>query len=179
MKLNILSIILGAGVVIPATVCLLNPASTIEVIRRFPRSTVAGYLLTAIGTVWFLINLNSENIVDLESYKNFMFLLFPAIGLATCLYLKDFLAVRGLAVTILLLAKLMLDTARWENSSWRLVIVVWAYVLVCLGIWFTVSPWRLRDLIDWAIKNYKRFIALTTVKLIFGILLVILGIIMF
>jgi hypothetical protein len=70
-------------------------------------------------------------------------------------YVRDFLAVRGAALVMLLLAKLMVETARWVDTQWRLVIVIWAYGLVVGGMWFTISPWRMRDLIQWAIKRSR------------------------
>ena len=33
------------------------------------------------------------------------------------------------------------------ETDWRLVLVTMAYVLVFAGMWFTISPWRFRDLI--------------------------------
>src|SRR5207244_5436943 len=125
-------------------------------VRKFPRSEPWGYALMLLGTVWFLWNLNGENISDFAAYKKAMLIGFAAVGVATCIYVRDFLAVRGLAVVFLLLAKLMVDTARWEDTGWRLVIVTWAYVLVIAGMWFTVSPWRLRDLLNWGTATDQR-----------------------
>ena len=100
---------------------------------------------------------------------------FAAIGLGTCIFVQDFLAVRGLAVVFLLLAQLMVDTARWEDTEWRLVIVVWAYVLVVAGMWLTVSPWRLRDFIQWATASEQRVKAGCVARLGFGLLILALG----
>src|SRR5439155_22741864 len=85
-----------------------------------------GYALMLLGTSWFLWNLNAENISDFAAYKRLMLIGFAAVGVATCIYVRDFLAVRGLAIVFLLLAKLMVDTARWADTGWRLVIVTWA-----------------------------------------------------
>jgi len=82
-------------------------------------------------------------------------------------------------VVFMLLAKLMVDTARWVDTEWRLVIVVWAYVLVLAGIWFTVSPWRLRDLLAWATASEKRVKIGCAVRLAFAALVVILGVTVF
>ena len=98
-----------------------------------------------------------------------------AVGLGACLFVKDYLPVRGLAVLYLLLAKLMVDTARWVETDWRLVITTWAYVLVILGMWFTISPWRLRDLLNWFTANEKRTRVVSGVRLAFGVFVVILG----
>jgi hypothetical protein len=91
----------------------------------------------------------------------------------------DFLAVRGLAVVLLLLAKAMLDAQRWADSEWRLVIAVWGYLLVLAGMWFTVSPWRLRDLIHWGTANEKRTRVLSGLRMAFGLFVAILGLTVF
>src|SRR5438552_4541335 len=153
MKLSNLAVLLGLGFGLPQLFGLLKPARFREAVRRFPRSEPWGYGLTLLGTVWFLWNLNQENISDFAAYKKAMLIGFAALGVATCIYVRDFLAVRGLAIVFLLLAKLMVDTARWADTGWRLVIVTWAYVLVVAGMWFNISPWRLRVLFDCATET--------------------------
>ena len=179
MKLSTLSILLGLGVSLPQLYGLLKPAAFREKARQFARSKTAGYLLMAIATVWFLVNLNDESISDFASYKRLMLLGFGALGVATCIYVSDFLAVRGLAIVLMLLAKLMLDTARWVDSQWRLVIVVWAYLMILAGMWFTISPWRARDLINWATANEERIRVTSGIRLAFGVFILLLGLTVF
>jgi hypothetical protein len=87
------------------------------------------------------------------------------------------LAVRGLAVVLLLLAKLMVDTGRPRLSQTPLVLIIqiWAYCLVVAGIWLTVSPWRLRDLLQWATATEKRIKIGCSLRLAFGLLVALLG----
>jgi Na+/H+ antiporter NhaD/arsenite permease-like protein len=106
-----------------------------------------------------------------------MLVVFGAIGLGTCIFVQDFLAVRGLAIVFLLLAKLMVDTGRPHigETPWVLLFQAWAYVLVVAGVWFTVAPWRLRDLLDWATANPQRIKFGSGLRLAFAILIVLLG----
>ena len=179
MKLSTLSILLGLGIGLPQIYGLMNPARFREGVRKFPRSETWGYALMLIGTAWFLWNLNAENISDFAAYKRLMLIGFAAVGVATCIYVRDFLAVRGLAIVFLLLAKLMVDTARWADTGWRLVIVTWAYVLVVAGMWFTISPWRLRDLLDWATATDTRVRVGSGIRLAFGLFVAVLGLTVF
>ena len=78
-------------------VCSNRPPSR-QALRKFPRSEPWGYALMGLGTLWFLANLQAESISDFAAYKNLMLIGFGAVGLLTCLYVRDFLAVRGLAV---------------------------------------------------------------------------------
>jgi hypothetical protein len=42
-------------------------------------------------------------------------------------------------------------------------------------MWFTISPWRLRDMINWATANDSRTRNLSAARLAFGLLFVVLG----
>jgi|ERR1044071_1991374 hypothetical protein len=179
MKLSTLSILLGLGLGVPQLFGLVQPTRFREAVRRFPRSEAWGYALMLLGTVWFLWNLNQENISDFAAYKKVMLIGFGAVGVATCIFVRDFLAVRGLAIVFLLLAKLMVDTARWEDTEWRLVIVSWAYVLVLGGMWLTISPWRLRDFLNWATATDQRVRVGCGLRLAFGLFVVALGLAVF
>ena len=76
----------------------------------------------------------------------------------------------------LLLAKLMVDTGRPHlGSPWVLVFQFWAYAFVIAGIWFTLSPWRLRDLLEWATATEKRIKIGCAVRLAFGLFVALLG----
>jgi hypothetical protein len=175
MKLSTLSIVLGLVVCVPQVYGLLKPEGFAAKARRFPRATPLGVLLMIVGTAWFLWNVNTEAASDFAAYKDKMMMFFAAVGLGTCIFVRDFLPVRGLAVILLLLAKLMVDTARWADTEWRLVIVAWAYVLVVAGMWFTVSPWRLRDLLLWFTASQQRIKVGCLARLAFGLLVLVLG----
>jgi hypothetical protein len=127
------------------------------------------------GTAWFLWSLLRDTTSDFAPFKPLMLVGFGAIGVGACIYAQDFLAVRGLAVVVLLLAKLVLDTARWADTSWRLVLAVWAYLWVIGAVWITVSPWRLRDFIGFITASEQRIRIGSACRLAFGIFIVILG----
>jgi len=59
------------------------------------------------------------------------------------------------------------------------VIAIWAYVWVITGMWFTVSPWRLRDMIQWMTANEERVRITSAVRLALGVLVIVLGLIVF
>ena len=175
MTLSKLAIILGLTVGVIHTYGLINPAKFKTFWRSFPRSLPWGYLLMTAATVWFLWNLKNESISDFAAYKRAMYIIFAGIAVGTCIFVTDFLAARGLGVFFLVLAKLMVDTARWAETDWRWVISGWAYVLVIAGMWFTISPWRVRDLIEWATENEKRIRIGSAIRAAFGFFVAALG----
>jgi hypothetical protein len=177
LKLSTLSILLGLGMGLPQIYGILKPAAFAVAVRKFPRSLPWGVALMFLGTVWFVWNLSQESIADFAAYKNILFAGFVGVGLGTCIFVQDFLAVRGLAVVLLLLAKVMVDTGRpaLPQTHWVLVIQTWAYVLVVAGIWLTVSPWRMRDFLAWATANEQRLKIYCGLRLAFGLFVAALG----
>ena len=175
LKLSTLSVILGLIIALPSLFGMLKPKRFAEAVRGFHRQTAIGYILMLLGTAWFLYYVSQESVSDFASMKKIFYLLFGAVGIGTCLFVKDYLPVRGLAVLFLLAAKLMVDTARWEDTEWRLVIATWAYALAVAGMWFTISPWRLRDLIHWSTASELRTRCCCGVRLALGLFVMVLA----
>src|SRR5436309_1447634 len=116
LKLSFLSIILGLGLALPNIYGVMKPGAFGQALKKFPRYTPAGFILMLVATGWFLLNLRVESVSDFLSFKPALFVLFAGVGIGACLFVQDFLAVRGLAVLLLLLAKLMVDSARWIDT---------------------------------------------------------------
>lgn len=175
MTLSTLAILIGAVYSAIHIFALVRPDDFAKKARAFPRNESIGFVLMGLGTAWFLYNLQSEAIADFAAYKKYMLIGFGAIGVLTCIYVRDFLSVRGLAVCLLLLAWFTLNRTRWAESPARLVMVVWAYVWVICGMWFTISPWRLRDFLNWWTANHARLRAGGLLGVVLGITVLVLG----
>jgi hypothetical protein len=177
MRLSLLSIVLGLGVSVPQIYGLTQPAQFAAAARKFPRSLPIGCGLMLLATAWFVWNVNIEPIADFSVFKPYMMAGFTAVGILACIFVQDFLAVRSLAILMLLLAKLMVDTGRphLDESPFVLVIQIWAYLLVVAGVWFTVTPWRLRDILNWATATEDRIRIGSIIRLAFAVFVLILG----
>jgi hypothetical protein len=177
MKLSLLSILLGLGVSVPQIYGLTKPAQFAAAARKFPRNLPVGIVLMLLATAWFVWNVNVEPIADFSVFKPYMIAGFVAVGVLACVFVQDFLAVRGLAVVLLLLAKLMVDTGRPHlvQTSWVYVIQIWAYLLVAAGVWFAWMPWKLRDILNWATATEDRIRIGSAIRLAFAVFVLILG----
>jgi len=174
-SLSTLAIVLGGGFAALNLPGVLNPRRFADTARKFPRNTAIGWVLTLAATAWFVRYVSQETVADFAAIKQPLCIFFGAVGVATCIFVRDFLAVRGLAVLLLVLAKCTVDTARGAETDWRLVLVTWAYVWIIAGMWLTVSPWRLRDWITWMTANVQRTRLLSALRLSFGIFVAVLG----
>jgi ABC-type amino acid transport system permease subunit len=181
LKLSTLAVVLGLLVGLPQIYGLLQPQKFAAAVRKFPRNVPLGIVLMLIGTAGFLYFLNLESISEFERMKRYLFIGFAAVGIGSCIFVQDFIAVRGLAIVMLLLGKVMVDAGRplVGTTPWVLVIQTWAYVLVIAGMWFTIAPFRLRDLLEWATANERRIRVGSALRLAFGLLIVALGLTVF
>lgn len=179
MKLSTLSIVLGLIVALPQIYGLMNPKGFTTAVRKFPRNTALGWVLMLAATAWFVWLVNQESDADFAAMKPMLIAVFVGIGVGACIFVQDFLAVRGLAILFLLLAKLMTDTARWADTDWRWVISGWAYLLVLAGMWFTISPHRMRDLLEWGTATEQRIKVGCALRLAFGLGVTALGLTVF
>jgi len=174
INLSILTILLGLFMSITSIWVMMKPDQSAKLVARFPRATGVGYFLVFLSTAWFLYYFQLENIADYAPLKPYMMMAFIALAVLVCVYVSDFLAVRGLALLLMLLCKLMLDSARWSTLPWHLMIVVWAYIMIIVSFWLTLSPWRMRDYIQWLTASRSRLMSMAGTKLAFGLFLIVL-----
>ena len=178
-----LSIFLGVFVVALSSYAVVKTENFCQSIKAFPRSNVPGYIFMLGATIWFLWNIKTENMADYKDIKHWFYIGFGFIGIGSCFYLKDFLAVRGLAVFMLLTAKLILDTQRvymfstpaQEVTEWRLLFAILAYAIIIFSMWMVISPWRMRDIINWGVAVPLRIYIKSICLMLFGVLLIVLG----
>jgi len=177
MKLSQLSILLGCVVATLQVFALARPKQFGEAVTRFPRHLPTGIVLMLLGTAWFVWNVYVEPIADFKPIKPYLMIAFAVVGIGSCFVVQDYLAVRGAAVVMLLVAKLMVDSGRPHlgETPWVLIIQAWGYVLAVAGIWFTMWPWRMRDLLQWATATEKRIKIGSAFRLSFAVLVIVLG----
>jgi hypothetical protein len=179
ISLATLSMILGALALGSGVWGMMAREQALDFTKGFPRNDNAGYFTIIAAMVWFLLILKGESMSDFERYRLHFNVFILATGIGACVYLKDYLAVRGSSVLMILLAKWIVDTARWHESDWRLVLVTMAYIMVVKGMWFTASPWRMRDLIEYVTDTEARFQKVCIARVVFGALLLGLGLTVF
>lgn len=118
------------------------------------RSERLGWLTMGIGGAWFLWKIYHLSPADFGQYRNILLLVFGATWLGSFFLVKDFLSVRGAAVTFMLLALLGLKAAfgHYEIPQ-RLFFVSFLYVGIILAIFLGASPFYLRNFLEWLNKD--------------------------
>jgi len=162
--------ILAAAVLFIIGFPLLAVPSKIEKgIRAFPRDRITGLVTIISGGGWFLWKISQLGQSDFGDYKNLLLILFGATLVGSIFYVKDFLAVRGVSVLILLSANTGLKSAfGLYDIPERLVLVTILYIFIVLALWYGIMPFKMRDTVN---RLYKSVIRVR----ILGIILVVMG----
>lgn len=122
-------------------------------VQAFPRSRKAAFVLMGIATAWFLYKVTQLGPADFGQYKNILFVLFLGTAVGSFYFVPDFLAVRGLAALMLLIAGTLLDAAYMEPPKTRLFLVSFTYLGISTAIVLGANPYKLRDFFEWLYKK--------------------------
>lgn len=126
-----------------------------ESVQAFPRSKVAAYILLGTAAAWFLYKVTQLGPADFGQYKNILFIVFLVVALGSYIYVPDFLAVRGLAALILLIAGALLDASFMYYGS-ALILKLFVYLAIVLALILGANPYKLRDFFEWLYKEERR-----------------------
>ncbi len=143
-------------------------------LKAFPRSSSAAVVLFGVGALWFLKEVWHLSPADFGEYRTFLAIGFAAVALLSFKYVPDFLAVRGLAVLVLMGAMPLLGAAymHYEHPQ-RLFMVSAVYVAIALAIYLGASPFRMRDFLEWLFQRPARGRVLGGILAGYGLLLAI------
>ncbi|MDR3143401.1 MAG: hypothetical protein LBT57_00915 [Puniceicoccales bacterium] len=139
----------GATFLLLGVAWLCFPGRVLSFLGRKLRATWANILCFGLAMGWFLYNISHLGEADFGQYRTFFFGFFAMIGLIALFHIRDFLAVRGVCILILLSAHELLKSAYLELPISRLWMVSGTYVLIVLAIYLGIWPYRFRDLVLW------------------------------
>lgn len=176
LPLSLASLLLGLALLVPGVLLLRQHPGFEKLLRNFPRSQTATWILFGGGAAWFLFRVLQLGEADFGDYKLLLFLLFGASAILAFTYVPDFLAVRGLAVLVLLSAGPLLDAAFLQEPASRLFLVSAVYLLIALSIYLGVVPYRFRDFVNWLGAGNRRAAWVGSVLSAYGALLCLLSV---
>jgi hypothetical protein len=163
-----------AGIVL----CLLGGAGLImhtsvqESAFQFPRSRVAGIVLLAIDLIWSFWLISTMEMGEFSAFRRPFLIALPIGFFLTLRFVDEFLAVRALGILALLAAEPLLDAAFFRYEESRLVLTVFAYILIVLGLLWVTMPYLLRDQISWLRKTTMRWRGFHAFSFIYGAALI-------
>lgn len=172
MPLSVATILPALFLLILGGLLFSQNSGVVAMIKRFPRSRSAAYVLFGACAVWFLREVWHLSEADFGQYRAYLFVLFAAVAVLSFKLVPDFLSVRGAAGLVLLSASHLLRAAFMQyDSPQRLFMVGFVYVAIVAAIYLGAVPYRLRDFIEWLYRVPTRARVLGGVFLIYGALL--------
>jgi len=164
--LRTVGICLGAYLVLVHLAVMLRPTRVGEILRAFPRHKLAGQVLLVVAALWAWalfrgVQIGSFEIprMDMGEFFGLRTMILYGVPIAAVLiiiYADEFLSVRALGCLMLLLAAVLLDAAFLRPHGSRLLISVFAYVVIIKAMFWVGMPYLFRDQVGWATANVLR-----------------------
>lgn len=171
MSLFVATILTGLVLILAGVLLLWRSNTTAAIVQAFPRSEPAAYFCMGLASAWFLVHVLNLSEADFGAYRYHLFLGFGAVGVLSFFHARDFLAVRGMAILVLLAAHVLLDAAFMQEPANRLFLVTIVYVAIVAALYLGMSPFRLRDFFGWLFATRGRPRVLGGFLVLYGLLL--------
>ena len=158
---------------------LARPKPMQDLLVRFPRNPMAGQILLGIGLGWFWLLVAPDGLgklsaltMDLGEFNNakrILRVLAPVALVLIVISVRDFLAVRALGLCGLMAAAPLLEAAFLKDPASRLLVPIYAYVMLTASMFFVGMPYLFRDAVAWVTADSKRWFAFSVGGLGYGI----------
>ena len=174
-SLSQVAVWLGFGVFLAHAWCFFDYDRAVAWCRKFPRSETWGGALLVLATAWAAWLAGTMNLMEYTRFRPLFVLAAVALGVTSWLYVREFIAVRALGILLLLGANVLLDACFLREDPLRLLVVGYAYLMVVFGMVMVGAPYVLREVIHWYFGNPFRGKSLLVLEMIFGLILLGLG----
>jgi hypothetical protein len=167
LSLHTAGIIAGAFLILISLPGLVKPGLA-NVAQRFPRSYVAGVLLLTICLAWTFWLVATIQMGEFSAFRRPLLIALPIGFVLAIRFVDEFLAVRALGILCLLAAEPLLDAAFLRYETSRLLVTVFAYLLIVAGLFWVAIPYVLRNQINWSAQSAFRWRFLHAVAFVYG-----------
>ena len=170
-----LSLLVGACLLLVYLPLALAPQPAGRFWATLPRNRWVGFALSAICLLWASFYLKTIPMGVVERIKPYLpVLTVVTIGLVWA-FMPDLLMCRALGGLLVLLPTPLLKSSWHLDTNWRYVIIALAYIMAIDGMILILSPFRLRQVIDWVNATPSRLRNAGAVGSAVGLLLILLG----
>jgi len=167
LSLHTVGIVVGAVLILIGLLGLLKPDFA-DLMQRFPRSHIAGVILLTICLIWTFWLVATIQMGEFSGFRRPLLIALPVGYVLVLRFVDEFLAVRALGILCLIAAEPLLDSAFLRYETSRLLITVFAYLLIIAGLFWVAIPYVLRDQINWSARSVFRWRFLHVIALIYG-----------
>ena len=136
---------------------------------KIPRSMSVGMALFSLALVWSFWLLATMEMGEFSSFRRPLLFALPVGFVLVVLFVKEFLAARALGILCLLAAEPLLEAAFLRYETSRLLVVVFAYIMIVAGLFWVTMPYLLRDQIGWSVRSAGRWNIVNGLTALYGI----------
>ena len=158
---------------------LARPAAVQVFLKKFPRNDQLGQILLGIGLAWFWLLIApsglgklsalSMNLGEFNGAKGLLQILVPISLILVCRAVRDFLAVRALGLLGLMVGAPLLGAAFLKDPTSRLLVPIFAYLLLTASLFCVGMPYLFRDAVTWVMADQKRWKLFSLAGLVYGL----------
>src|SRR5262245_60854775 len=141
-SLHAAGLVAGAILVLLSLLALFLPAK--DFLPQFPRSYTAGVVLLTINLIWSFWLLSTMEMGEFASFRRPLLFALPIGFVLVLKFVDEFLAVRALGILCLLAADPLLDAAFLRYETSRLLVTVFAYLLIIAALFSVAFRYVLR-----------------------------------
>jgi hypothetical protein len=168
-QLQTVALVVGAILILLGLPGLLLAGKLQAWASKLPRSYPAGVILLSIDLIWTLWLVATMEMGEFQTFRRPLLILLPIGWILALRFVDEFLAVRALGILCLLASEPLLDAAFLRDDLARLVVTVFAYIIIVFGIIWVTMPYLLRDQINWTTRSQWRWRGLTGLFVVYGL----------
>ena len=168
LSLQTAGIIAGLLLLLVSLPGLLMPNSARDWLVRLPRAMPLGIILITVGFLWSFWLLATMEMGEFSSFRRPLLIAVPIGYLLVMRFVNEFLAVRALGILALLAGEPLLDAAFLRHEQSRLLVTVFAYLLIIAGLFWVTMPYLLRNQINWMTSTATRWRSISLIGVLYG-----------
>jgi len=168
LSLQLAGLVAGVFLLLISVPGIISPDFSRAVAQRLPRSRAAGIGLLTVDVLWSFWLLSTMEMGEFSSFRRPLLIVLPIGFVLVLMFVDEFLAARALGILFLLGAEPLLDAAFFRSESSRLLVTVFAYLLIVVGLFWVTMPYLLRDQINWSARTPARWRLTHGLALLYG-----------
>jgi hypothetical protein len=176
ITLQTAGLVVGVFLLFISLIALFRPEFAQDVAKKFPRSRVAGIILLTFALIWNIWLLATIEMGEFSSFRRPLLIALPIGYVLILRFVDEFLAVRALGILCLLAAEPLIDAAFLRYEASRLIVTVFAYLLVIAGLFWVTMPYLLRDQVNWLTGTSTRWRFVSGIALVYGAVTLVLAV---
>jgi len=165
---------------------VIRPKEATRFLLALPRHRAAGQALCAAAWLWTAYEIDTIGIEVFDrivrrlwffssDIPGMVWILAIILTVLTCLWMDNLLSLRAVSALFMLFPAELFPAVRLCDTSWRLTLVVFAYVCAVVGMFGMFYPWHLRRALAWRAAKQARVTAFGSAYLAIGALFLVLG----